>query len=267
MRKFIFAISMLALAASAAFADSDRRSQGADEGAWEERRRLVEDGEGRRRISTPRPCWQHCRRCRQRCSKFDVDCAVPGGQRQGRHHGLAEDLGRHGRLQGGQVDKFKASQAATRLPLRASDRRCAQGAVRRDRRRLRQLPPDLSAQERLIVPVDAFDWEARRRRPRSGRRRRVAGGWVLSAPARLDAATLASSWAPAMRPRASGFSMPAAAPPAMRGRNPKARRRLATRRRPRVEDAVRHLRAAQHFARSQVTASAPGRSRILPTPC
>ena len=111
MRKLVIAISTLALAASAAFADpiADRKA------LMKERGKLVgvlvEDGQGRSSLRRRRRA-DRAAGAQANAEKIDVDALVPGRQRQGRHHGLAEDLGRHGRLPGRRTTSSRPITAA-----------------------------------------------------------------------------------------------------------------------------------------------------------
>ena len=134
MRKLVLAISALALAVSAAFADpiADRKALMKENGKAVGGLAKMAKGETPFDAAAVLAALTGAQR---QCAEDRCRRAVPGRQRQGRHHGLAENLGGHGRLQGPRSTSSRPTPPRQSRPP-AQDRRGAEAAARHDRRQI-----------------------------------------------------------------------------------------------------------------------------------
>ena len=160
----LLAICGLAFATSAVFADPIADRAGPDEGQRQGDRAASRRSSRARSISTPRWCMDALTKLAERCAedRRRPRCARPAARRAAIRPPSPEIWEDMAGFQAA-IDKFKADTAAA-VAAAPADLEALEGAVRRDRFELRQLPRDLPHQEGLIASPMGMRGQARRRR-------------------------------------------------------------------------------------------------------
>ncbi len=258
MRKLILAISALALVTSAAFADPIADRQALMKANGKAMGALVPMTKGEKPFDAA-VVLDGAEDLNDNAQKMDVAGLFPAGSDTSGDTTASPKIWEDMAGFQAKVDKFKADTAAA-LAAPPQDVEALEARSRNARPELRRLPRDLPHQEGLTAgPLAKAD------RFRAGAWRHRRGGVLAFDGAQTargrNSCTARRGRRDARRADILGGRLH------VLPRTPEVRRRRAARacRRAPAEDAVRYLRAAQHFFRSARTASATGRSRISPT--